>query len=328
MLLSPTQQSLFFVLLLFGLHLNISFIIAFLTKDNSWADVAWGVGFIVVAVSSWLFGGASWGIALLATTLVTIWGIRLAGHIALRHQGKTEDWRYAQWRKDWGRWWIVRSYVQVFMLQGVFLLMIASSFWYLNTRQAVASFDVLDGVGVLVWLVGFFFEAVGDYQLLVFKRNPANKGNIMTTGVWQYTRHPNYFGEATMWWGIFLLVVSEPWGWLTVLSPLTITFLLLGVSGVPMLEKKYEGNRDFEAYKKTDSRLLPVVSQKCSSVSRQMSTSCAVDPHRIRLFYSITAQVPQKTQKSCTELGYDLWLFVTGERQYIKSSFGTIFAQF
>jgi steroid 5-alpha reductase family enzyme len=249
--------TLLIVLGLFLVHVHLFFVVSLVTKDNSWADVAWGLGFIVVAVSSWLvFGGIS-GVALLATVLVVAWGVRLAAHIAMRHKGKTEDWRYAQWRQEWGNWWIVRSYLQVFILQGVFLLAIASSFLYLNVRQASAQFDFLDVAGVLVWVVGFFFEAVGDYQLLLFKRDPASKGKIMTTGLWQYTRHPNYFGEATMWWGIFLMVLSEPWGWLTIVSPLLISFLLLGVSGVPMLEKKYDGNLAFAEYKRKTAAFFP-----------------------------------------------------------------------
>jgi steroid 5-alpha reductase family enzyme len=115
-------------------------------------------------------------------------------------------------------------------------------------------------VGVLVWLVGFYFEAVGDWQLKKFIKNPENKGKIMQSGLWAYSRHPNYFGEVTMWWGIWLLNFSQNW-W-TVVGPMTITFLILKVSGVPLLEKKYEGNKEFEDYKKRTSIFLPLPQRK------------------------------------------------------------------
>lgn len=117
---------------------------------------------------------------------------------------------------------------------------------------------IVDVLGLLMWGVGFFFEAVGDYQLRVFKNDPKNKGKIMTTGLWQYTRHPNYFGEVTMWWGIFLIATHVPFAWVSLVSPVVITILILGVSGIPMLEKKYEGNAQFEAYKRRTSAFFPL----------------------------------------------------------------------
>jgi steroid 5-alpha reductase family enzyme len=116
----------------------------------------------------------------------------------------------------------------------------------------------LDGLGVTVWLAGFCFEAFGDWQLLQFIRTPANKGKLMTSGLWRYTRHPNYFGEVTLWWGIWLMALSVPGGWLTVVGPLTITTLILKVSGIPMLEKPYEDRADFQAYKRRTSAFFPL----------------------------------------------------------------------
>jgi steroid 5-alpha reductase family enzyme len=115
-----------------------------------------------------------------------------------------------------------------------------------------------DLIGVAVWLIGFLFEAIGDYQLLVFKKDPASRGRIMQYGLWRYTRHPNYFGEVSLWWGVYLIALSVPGGWMTIIGPVTITLLILGVSGIPMLEKHYEGNKAFEEYKQRTSAFFPM----------------------------------------------------------------------
>jgi steroid 5-alpha reductase family enzyme len=124
----------------------------------------------------------------------------------------------------------------------------------LGTGGPLGFFDL---VGFLVWITGFYFESTGDAQLARFVRDPINKGKIMQSGLWKYTRHPNYFGEVTQWWGIFIISLSVPFGIFTIIGPLTITYLILFVSGVPMLEKKYAGRADFEAYKKRTSVFFP-----------------------------------------------------------------------
>jgi steroid 5-alpha reductase family enzyme len=125
-------------------------------------------------------------------------------------------------------------------------------------NNIVFSITGLDFLGLIVWATGFFFEVVGDWQLAHFIKNPSNKDKLMQSGLWQYSRHPNYFGEITQWWGIFLLALSLPFGWMTIVGPLTITSLILFVSGVPLLEKKYAGRADFETYKKRTSKLIPL----------------------------------------------------------------------
>ena len=232
------------------------FLIAVLAKDNSIVDVAWGPGFILVAVVTfWLRPGFE-ARHLLITLLVAIWGLRLAIHIFLRNWGRGEDFRYAKWRKDWGRWFIPRSFFQVFMLQGIFMLIISSPLVLVN-RSPESGLTLLDALGGILWFIGFLFEAVGDYQLKRFKQKPESKGKIMTTGLWKYARHPNYFGEATLWWGIWLIALSVDSGWAAIISPLTISFLLLKVSGVKMLEKKYAGNEEFAAYARRTSPFFP-----------------------------------------------------------------------
>jgi steroid 5-alpha reductase family enzyme len=233
------------------------FIAAQVRGRNDIADVAWGLGFILAAAVSLFAGGCFSPRSLLVSGLVLVWGIRLALHIHTRNRGKGEDPRYRQWREEWGRWFVLRSFLQVFMLQGLLLLLVAVPVVFVNTAPP-AILTWLDGLGVAIWLTGFIFEAVGDMQLLRFIRNPANKGSLMTDGLWRYTRHPNYFGEVTLWWGIWLIALNLPGGWLTIIGPLTITMLILKVSGIPMLEKPYEDRPDFKEYKRRTSAFFPL----------------------------------------------------------------------
>lgn len=250
------NELLFYSAAFIFLYMTCVFCLALLKKDNSLVDIAWGLGFIGVAILT-IFLKEGWTTRqVIVSCLVSIWGLRLALHIALRKRGRGEDFRYAKWRQDWGRWFVLRSYFQIFMLQGVFLFIIALPIILVNfsSREDLTAMDLL---GIGVWCIGFIFEAVGDYQLVQFKKQPANKGKIISTGLWKYTRHPNYFGEVVMWWGIFLLALSVENGWLAVFSPFTITFLLLRVSGVTMLEKKYQGNPEFEAYAERTNAFFP-----------------------------------------------------------------------
>jgi steroid 5-alpha reductase family enzyme len=233
------------------------FIAAQVRGRNDIADVAWGPGFILAAAVSLVAGRVYSARGLLISGLVLIWGLRLALHIHSRNRGKGEDPRYRKWREEWGEWFVLRSFLQVFMLQGALLLLVAVPVVFANTAPVVP-LGWLDLLGLTVWLYGFCFEAVGDWQLLHFIRDPANKGKLMTSGLWRYSRHPNYFGEVTLWWGVWLMVLALPGGWLTVVGPLTITFLILKVSGIPMLEKTYEERADFQEYKRRTSAFLPL----------------------------------------------------------------------
>lgn len=239
------------------LYMNLVFVVALVIKNNSIVDIAWGIGFVCVAFVAFFLHEGTASRTILVTVLVSVWGIRLAIHVGLRNMGKPEDFRYAQWRKDWGRWFVPRSYLQIFLLQGILLLVISYPVQLVNLsdRQGLTALDLL---GVFVWGVGFLFESVGDYQLARFKHNPRNKSKIMTSGLWKYSRHPNYFGEALLWWGIFIIALSVESGWTAIISPLLITYLLLRVSGVTMLEKKYVGNDAYAAYAKETSAFIPL----------------------------------------------------------------------
>lgn len=243
------------------LYMNLLFLLALFLKKNDIVDIAWGMGFIFITVLSLLLIPGLHFRRILVSGFVIIWGLRLAVYIYLRNRGRQEDFRYAQWKKDWGKHWIIRSYLQVFVLQGFFMLTIAYPLFLLAQNQSDA-FSYLDMIGIVLWLTGFFFEAVGDAQMRRFKQDTSNQGKIMDKGLWRYTRHPNYFGEATMWWGIYAITLNMTYGWMAVLSPLIITFLLLKVSGVPMLEKKYASNPAYREYIRKTSAFLPMLPKK------------------------------------------------------------------
>ena len=183
-------------------YMTLWFIISIIKKRNDVADIAWGLGFVLLAWLSFFISGFSFK-ALLVNGLVTVWGLRLAWHIYHRNKNKPEDSRYLEWRKTW-KYFYLRSYVQVFLLQGIFLFLISLPVMFIN-HSVANGFGILEFVGLLVWGLGFYFESTGDRQLKEFISNPTNKGKLMDKGLWQYSRHPNYFGEVTQWWGIFFL---------------------------------------------------------------------------------------------------------------------------
>jgi len=235
--------------------------IAHIKKNNGLVDIAWGLGFVIVTL---VLLSTFWSESLrqmLITGMIFLWGIRLSGYLLLRNWGKPEDWRYANWRKDWTEKGIYypRTFFQIFMLQGsiMFLILLpvirTDAFENVNSNNLIWS----DFIAILFFLIGFCFEAIGDYQLYKFKSDPSNKGKLMTAGLWRYTRHPNYFGEALLWWGIFILSIPAGNILLSLISPILITFLLLKVSGVVMLEKKLNLKPDFVEYKRRTNAFLP-----------------------------------------------------------------------
>lgn len=238
-------------------YVSLWFAISVWKQRNDVADVAWGLGFVLLAWTSFMLTRASGARGVLVGALVSIWGMRLAWHIQARHRGKAEDYRYAVWRRDWGRWFYLRSYAQVFLLQGLFLFLTSMPVLIINQGHQT-KIGLLDGAGVLVWLFGFVFESVSDLQLARFAADPANRGKIMQRGLWRYSRHPNYFGEIVQWWGIWLLALSTVGGWFGIVGPITITTLILKVSGIPMLEKRMAQHPEFADYKRRTSAVLPL----------------------------------------------------------------------
>ncbi|MCA9344763.1 DUF1295 domain-containing protein [Candidatus Saccharibacteria bacterium] len=246
-------------------YMTFWFLIATLAKRNDIADTAWGLGFVYIATIS-LFNNTNPDIvAWTAYILTVIWGLRLAIHVFSRNKGKKEDFRYAQWRKDWGKFFLIRSYFQVFLLQGLLLILVATPV-ILATRLST-SLDVSAWylAGLIVWIFGFYFEAVGDWQLSQYiKQKIAGKkmkSKIMDHGLWKYTRHPNYFGEVVQWWGQWILLASSAvavgYKYLGLTGPVTITILILFVSGIPLLEKKYAHDKEYQAYAKKTNKFFP-----------------------------------------------------------------------
>lgn len=239
------------------IYFNIIFIVAQVLKNNSIVDSFWGPGFLVVAVYTFL-QQESYGLrSIIVTSMVLLWSIRLFLHITIRNWNKPEDYRYINFRKKWGtKFPTLKAYFHVFILQGILLYIVSLPIIIANTSQN-QELMILNYMGIILWIIGYYFEVVGDKQLKDFKADKSNKGKLMTDGLWSYTRHPNYFGEATVWWGIFFISINSLSEMFIIISPITITLLLLFVSGVPMLERKYKDRPDFIEYSKRTNKFLP-----------------------------------------------------------------------
>ena len=223
-------------LVILGLMILL-WLVSLLLKNSSIVDIFWGTGFVVTAWVAFALTPDGFPLRkLLIALLTTVWGLRLSLYILWRNWGKGEDFRYRKWREEAGASWWWRSFFKVFLLQGILMGIISAPLLAAQFFPTPDRLTVLDFLGIAVWLVGFFFEAVGDWQLARFRANPANKGKVLNTGVWAWTRHPNYFGDSAQWWGFFLVALTAG-GWWSVFSPLVMTGLLLKASGVALLEK-------------------------------------------------------------------------------------------
>lgn len=210
-------------------------------RDMSIVDIFWGPGFGLVAVMTYLHS-AGVGVPqrrMLVAALTTAWALRLGVYLFLRNHGKGEDPRYtAAFRATPDAKVHLRSLLSVFLLQGALIWLISMPVQLAQYLTAPASLGAPAFVGTGLWLVGFLFEAVGDWQLARFRADPANKGRILDSGLWRYTRHPNYFGNACLWWGLFLIACDHWVGWVTAFAPLLMTHFLLNVTGKELLEKR------------------------------------------------------------------------------------------
>ena len=238
--------------------ITLLWLISLALKDSSIVDIFWGLGFVIAAITYATQTGGDSGRRLVVVALVAAWGVRLAAHLARRNLGKGEDFRYAAWRKQYGEKWWWYSFFKVFLLQGVIMWLVSAPLLAAMLPTNPPALTLLDGLGIAVWALGFFFEAVGDYQLTAFKSNPANKGKVLNSGLWKYTRHPNYFGDATQWWGFYLIALAAG-GWWTIFSPLFMTYLLLKVSGVAMLETSLKQKKpEYAEYIRKTSAFIPM----------------------------------------------------------------------
>jgi steroid 5-alpha reductase family enzyme len=205
-------------------------------RDASIVDPCWGLGFVAICGLSLSQAPEITTRAWLLTVLVTVWGLRLSIYLLWRNGGQGEDHRYAEMRAHHGpRFWLV-SLLTVFWLQAVVLWWVAwpiqAGIWSTDS----SAIGLLDLAGCLLWAIGLCFETVGDWQLAAFRANPANAGQVLDRGLWRYTRHPNYFGDFCVWWGIYLIAASGG-AWWTLGSPLAMSWFLMRVSGVTLLER-------------------------------------------------------------------------------------------
>jgi steroid 5-alpha reductase family enzyme len=254
--------------------LLLTWLLSVALRDVSIVDVAWGLGFVVVAWVAFAVGDGDDARRTLLAVLVSVWGLRLAGYLGLRklrHRG--EDPRYGAWRERWGdRFWLV-SLFTVFLLQAVLL-------WIVSLPVQAASaqdggLGVLDWIGVALWAIGAFFEAVGDAQMARFKGDAANRGTVMDRGLWRYTRHPNYFGDFCVWWGIGLIALSSG-AWWSLIGPVVITVLLTRVSGKDHLERAMAQRPGYAEYVERTSGFVP----RPPRAARRQDTDPAAAPPR------------------------------------------------
>ncbi|AXG76984.1 DUF1295 domain-containing protein [Streptomyces paludis] len=239
-----------------------TFAIALVKGMHRIVDIAWGLAFAAVALVSYGVSGAAAGDdgrRLLVTVLTTVWGLRLAGHIALRGRGHGEDARYAAMLAKAPGSPALYALRKVYLLQGALVVLVS-----LPVQAAMYLPGPLGPVayaGCALWAVGLFFEAVGDRQLARFTADPANRGRLMDRGLWAWTRHPNYFGDFCVWWGLFLIVCDggDPAvAAATVVAPLVMSFLLIGGSGKRLLERHMADRPGFAAYTERTSGFFPL----------------------------------------------------------------------
>ena len=227
-------------------------------KNVSIVDIFWGVGFVFVNAFYVFMSGDLNARKILILILVSIWGFRLAIYLAYRNIGNGEDFRYQEFRKNYGPkryWWF--SFFQTFLLQGALIMIVSLPLLGINSSASKGTLNVLDYIGIIVWLIGFTFEAVGDFQLSRFKNNYKNKEKVLNTGLWKYTRHPNYFGDSAVWWAyaIFSLAAGSYW---QIIGSIVMTLLIIKISGVSLLEKTLKDTKpQYRNYIEKTNSFLP-----------------------------------------------------------------------
>ena len=243
----------------------LTWLVSLPLRNASIVDLIWGLGFVLVAWAVRLTVDGNSARQWLLVAMVTIWGLRLSIYLTWRNHGNGEDYRYQAMRRHWGPrfWWV--SLFTVFVLQGV-LMWTVSIGVQLGQVPDTPGLGPLAALGVLVWLVGITFEAVGDAQLARFKGDPENRGKVMDRGLWRYTRHPNYFGDACVWWGVALVAAESGLGAVGIVGAVVMTVLLRRVSGVTLLEKSLKKRREgYEEYIARTSPFIPRRPRKTSA---------------------------------------------------------------
>jgi steroid 5-alpha reductase family enzyme len=231
-------------------------LVSVIIRDASIVDIGWGFGFVVIAWVTFFVTEGDQTRKLLIVSLTSVWGLRLAAYLAWRNLGKGEDYRYQAMRERHGRAFAWKSLYRVFLLQGVVMWVV--SLPVQAGQLPSAGLWWLDGVGVAVYAVGLFFEALGDHQLARFKANPANAGLVMNQGLGRYTRHPNYFGDSMVWWGLYVIALAGG-AWWSIVGPLVMSLFLLRISGVTLLERSLKQRREgYNDYMRQTSAFFPL----------------------------------------------------------------------
>lgn len=226
-------------------------------RDVSIVDIFWGLGFVIVALFGLVLGDGAEPRQWLVFALVAVWGLRLSIHLFRRNHGRGEDPRYAAMREAHGESWPLASLFWVFALQGLLIAWVSLPVQVALSLPQPAALTLADGLGALLVLIGIGFEAVGDHQLERFKADPANRGRVLQTGLWRYTRHPNYFGDCCVWWGLYGIAAGTGAGAWTIGSPLVMSWLLLRVSGVALTERQMAGRPGYADYVRRTSPFFP-----------------------------------------------------------------------
>ncbi len=244
--------------LLIWVLVTLLWIWSVIIKNVSIVDIFWGFGFVAVNAFYVFMSGELTDRKILILILVTVWGLRLAIYLASRNIGKGEDFRYQEFRRNYGEgryWWV--SYFQTFLLQGVLMMIVSLPLLGVSAGNKPGDLNLIDYFGILVWLVGFSFEAGGDYQLSRFKRDAGNRGKVLDTGFWRYTRHPNYFGDSAVWWAFALFSIAAGGYW-QVIGSVVMTLLIIRVSGVALLEKSLKDTKpQYREYVRKTSSFFP-----------------------------------------------------------------------
>ncbi|BAX81442.1 DUF1295 domain-containing protein [Labilibaculum antarcticum] len=227
-------------------------------KNVSIVDIFWGFGFVLVNAFYVFKSGEINAREILILVLVSIWGLRLTLYLAWRNIGKGEDFRYQEFRRNYGPkryWWF--SFFQTFLLQGVLIMIVSLPLLGIHSSTSSGELRLLDYLGIIVWLIGFAFEAGGDFQLARFKQNVANKGKVLNTGFWKYTRHPNYFGDSAVWWAYAIFSIAAGGYW-QIIGSVVMTLLIIKISGVVLLEKTLNDTKpQYRKYIEKTSSFFP-----------------------------------------------------------------------
>lgn len=244
-----------YIFIILFIYFNIIYLLCLRLKNNTYIDIAWPIGFILSAISSFTLSNEKSIIAIITTTLILIHSSRLSYYLFKRTLKKEEDFRYRDLRKKHIKNFIIFSYIYIFMLQFILNFIIALPIIITNLYSI--KLNVFSLIAIPIFITGFLFQVISDIQMNNFRNNKKNKGKLISTGLWKYSRHPNYFGEILIWWSFFFFSLYSTLNIFLIISPLTINFFIVKITGVPMLEKRLEGRSGWKEYKKNTNMIIP-----------------------------------------------------------------------